>query len=230
MPEFLFMLTKDDSTVPDCLEIYDSVRDTDLRWVGFKDIGVPIETLRELTRRIHEDHRKVVLEIVSIDEASELQSLRAGIELKVDLLMGGTRPEAAVPLLEGKSIQYFPFPGRIVGHPSVLEGTLDEIAASAEHLTSHVGVDGLDLLAYRWGGDVPALISAVVAAARGPIVVAGSIVGEEQINVVANAGAWGFTIGGAVFDRVLVPNGSVRDQVDFALRLAEAAGESLVAK
>ena len=223
MAEFLFMLTKDDATVSDCLDVYDQVRDTDLRWVGFKDIGVPTETLRELARRIRADGRKVVLEIVSTDTAAELASVRAGVDLGVDLLMGGTQPDAALPLMKDTPIRYFPFPGQILGHPSVLKGTIESIAESARELKSRPGVAGLDLLAYRWDGDVPALISAVVRASLGPIVVAGSIVTSDQIRIVTDRGAWGFTIGGAVFDRLLVPGGSLRDQVAWALAEASAA-------
>src|SRR5450759_4841243 len=113
MAEFLFMLTKDDATVSDCLDVYNQVRDTDLRWVGFKDIGVPTKTLAELARRIRVDGRNVVLEIVSTDAAAEVASVRAGVELGVDLMMGGTQPDAALPLLKGKPIRYFPFPGEI---------------------------------------------------------------------------------------------------------------------
>ena len=223
MAEFLFMLTRNDATVPDCLAVYDQVRDTDLTWVGFKDVGVPVSTLRELLRRIRADGRKVVLEIVSVDAEAELASVRNGVDLGVDLLMGGTRADIAVPMIDGTGIWYFPFPGQIVGHPSVLEGTIDSISESARELTSAPGVGGLDLLAYRWRGDVPALISAVVAASSGPVVVAGSIVTAEQIGIVTRRGAWGFTIGGAVFDRVLVPDGSLRDQVAWALATASGA-------
>ena len=227
MAEFLFMLTKDDATVGDCLDVYDRVRETDLRWVGFKDIGVPVATLRELASRIRSDGRKVVLEIVSTDTAAELASVRAGVDLGVDLLMGGTQPDAALPLMKGTEIQYFPFPGQIEGHPSILKGTMDSIAESGRQLTSRPGVAGLDLLAYRWTGDVPALIGDVVDKSSGPVVVAGSIVTSDQIRIVTDRGAWGFTIGGAVFDRVLVPGGSLRDQVVWALSEAGAAEAAL---
>lgn len=226
MPEFLFMLTKDDATVADCLEVYDQVRESDVRWVGFKDIGVPTTTLRELTRQIRADGRSTVLEIVSIDADAEARSIRTGMELEVDLIMGGTRADLGTSMLDGTAIRYFPFPGHIVGHPSVLEGTVESIAESARQLSTTPGVHGLDLLAYRWQGDVEALIGAVVRASAGPVVVAGSVVTAEQIQVLARAGAWGFTIGGAVFDRLLVPSGSLRDQVEWAVAQGDAAGVS----
>ena len=227
MAEFIFMLTKDDTTVPDCVSVYEDIRITDLRWVGFKDIGVPLATLAELAKRMHDDGRSVVLEIVSIDEDAEIRSVEAGLQIGVDMLMGGTRPDRALPLLKGSDIRYCPFPGRIVGHPSVLEGTLEGIASSAAALTSHDGVHGVDLLAYRWTGDVPRLIAEVVKASQGPVIVAGSIESAGQIQLLTERRAWGFTIGGAVFDRALVPGGSIQEQVIAALDAAEAAEAAL---
>jgi hypothetical protein len=224
VPEFIFMLTKDDATVENALDVYESVRRTDLRWIGFKDVGVSEAVLHELARLMHADGRVVVLEIVSTDASAELESIRTGVRIGADVVMGGTNPEAALPLLAGRPLRYFPFPGRIVGHPSVLNGTIDEIAADARALTTRPGVHGLDLLAYRHPtADVPKLIGAVVRASAGPVVVAGSIESVDQIKTVAGCGAWGFTIGGAVFDRRLVPGGSVVDQVNEALRAASTA-------
>ncbi len=221
MAEFIFMLTKDDATVRDALDVYEQVRTTGLQWVGFKDIGVPAETLHELAGRMHSDNRTVVLEIVSTDPVAELRSVQVGIEIGADVIMGGTNPDAALPLLSGRPQRYFPFPGWVVDHPSILEGSIEEIAASAADLTSRPGVHGLDLLAYRHrSADIPTLIRAVVAASRGPVVVAGSIDTAEQIRVVSECGAWGFTIGGGVFDRVLVPSGTIRDQIEAALAVA----------
>lgn len=114
--------------------------------------------------------------------------------------MGGTRADDILPLLAGSSVQYFPFPGKIVGHPSVLEGSIDEIAASAKYLASHEGVHGLDLLAYRSPGDVKKLMAAVCAVTEKPIIMAGSIDTREQIAEVRKSGAAGFTIGTAALD------------------------------
>jgi hypothetical protein len=86
---------------------------------------------------------------------------------------GGTRVDDVLPILAGTSIRYFPFPGRICGHPSVLEGTIEEIVHSARELAARDGVHGLDLLAYRSKQDAPALMNAVCAAVPKPVLVAG---------------------------------------------------------
>jgi hypothetical protein len=220
MPEFIFMLTRDDVTVRDAIEVYASLRAVDLGWVGFKDIGQPREVLTELTRRIHDDGRSAVLEVVSIDRGSELASIETGLDIGVDLIMGGTRADDVLPLLRGRQVRYFPFPGRIVGHPSVLAGTPDEIVESAARLSGLPGVDGLDLLAYRHAGDVPALMRRVVAASSGPVVMAGSIDSPERIAAVASAGAWGFTIGSSIFDGSFAPGLSVPEAVEAVAALA----------
>ena len=225
MAEFIFMLTHHDATVPNALDVYDELRATELRHVGFKDIGLPTDVLAELARRMRADGRTVYLEVVSVSVEDELRSIGAAREIGVDVVMGGTHPDEALPLLAGSGLRYYPFPGRVVGHPSVLEGTAEEIAASAASMTARDGVHGLDLLAYRHAGDVPAIIRAVVEASAGPVVVAGSIDSAERIEAVTRLGAWGFTIGGAVFEGVLPAGPSVREQVEWTLACArEAAG------
>ena len=223
MAEFIFMFTHHDATVPDALAVYDELRHTGLRHVGFKDIGVSTATLTELCRRMHDDGRTVYLEVVSVTAEDELRSIAAAREIGVDVVMGGTHVDAALPVLEGSGLRYMPFPGRIVGHPSILEGTTDEIAASAAELTSRPGVFGLDLLAYRHVDPVEPIIDAVVRASAGPVVIAGSIDSAERIEAVTRLGAWGFTIGGAIFERGLPAGPSLTEQVDWTLRTAADA-------
>ena len=50
--DFIFMLTLGDQTVENCLEVFDSIVDTGLEHVGFKDVGVGRATLTELHDRI----------------------------------------------------------------------------------------------------------------------------------------------------------------------------------
>jgi hypothetical protein len=236
MIEFIFMLTRDDQTVPDALEVYDTVRDTELRYVGFKDIGLPPARLRELADAMRADGREVFLEVVSERAEDELRSVSAALEIGVDWLLGGTHPDEALSILDqvgppgtpGRP-RYCPFPGRVVDHPSILEGTLEEITESARSLTARPGVDGLDLLAYRWNGDVPSLVRSVVAASAGPIIAAGSVDSAERIQALADAGAWAYTIGGAIFERRLPAGPTVREQVEHALALTAATRREVVA-
>lgn len=229
MPEFVFMLTHHDRTVANCLEVYDDVRDLPVRYVGFKDVGVPPDTLRELTRRMHDDGREVMLEVVSERAEDELRSIATAADIGVDWVLGGTHPDEALAALDGAEVRYCPFPGTVVGHPSLLRGTIEDVASSARDLTARDGVHGLDLLAYRYDGDVEALVAAVVAASSGPVIAAGSVDSVERIRTLDRLGAWGFTIGGAVFEGRLPVGPSVREQVLAALAAAngDLAGEGV---
>lgn len=201
MPEFIFMLTRDDQTVPDALEVYRQVEDIPgLRYVGFKDIGLPVPQLKQLAEAIHRGGQTVMLEVVSLSEEDELTSARAAVEIGADYLLGGKRAEQVLSILASSGIKYFPFCGETVGHPTQLRGSMDEIVADAIRLAGIPGVDGLDLLAYRFDGDVARLVNAVAAAVSVPVIAAGSIDGFERIDAVSRADVWGFTVGSAIFE------------------------------
>lgn len=197
---FIFMLTRNDRTVPDAPQQLQTALSLGVRHIGFKDIGLPLEQLKGLDAAIKAGGATSYLEVVSLDRESEIVSAKAAAEIGVDVLLGGTRVDDVLPIIKGTGIQYFPFPGRITGHPSVLEGTIEEIVESAKTIAGRDGVHGLDLLAYRSAESVPELMKAVCAAVSKPVYIAGSIDTRERIAVVQSAGAAGFTIGTAALD------------------------------
>ncbi|MFB2866437.1 hypothetical protein [Aeromonas sp. MdU4] len=201
-PIFIFMLTRNDSTIPDALDKVKEVLSAGIKHIGFKDIGLPFEQLQALSKAIRDGGGTVYLEVVSLDEESEVNSAKIALDLEVDVLMGGTRPEKVLPIIKGTNIHYYPFAGKISGHPSVLEGSIDEIVINAQHNANLEGVSGLDLLAYRFKGDVPALIKNVCSAVNKPIYIAGSIDSKERIEAVVKGNAVGFTVGTAALDEV----------------------------
>ena len=197
---FIFMLTRRDRTVEDAESILATALDAGLRHIGFKDVGLPFDRLKKLNAAIKKGGATSYLEVVSLDDDSEAASARAAVEIGVDILLGGTRADLVLPILAGSGVQYFPFPGHIVGHPSVLKGSIDDIVASARELTARDGVHGLDLLAYRSRQNVSELMRAVCSATDKPVIMAGSIDGPQRIRAVQEAGAAGFTIGTAALD------------------------------
>ncbi len=200
--DFILMLTSQDRTIPDARTRLDEALEGGVRHIGFKDIGLPFDELRDLARAIRAAGGRSYLEVVSLDAESELASARAAVDLDVDCLLGGTRADLVTDVTRDHPLRYYPFPGRITGHPSVLEGPASEIVASAARLADLEHVHGLDLLAYRFDGDVPALMAQVCAAVAKPVIVAGSIDSAARVDAVAQAGAAGFTVGTAAFDGV----------------------------
>jgi hypothetical protein len=110
-----------------------------------------------------------------------------------------------------------------MGHPAELHGELDAIVAQAVEVSQHPGVDGINLLAYRWtGGDGAELAAAVADAIDVPLLAAGSVDSIERINALSAAGAWGFTIGGAALTRAIVPGASFEAQLEAILQASSA--------
>ena len=230
MAHFVFMLTHGDRTVDHAAEIVPTLVDTGLRYIGFKDVGADLARQRELTSLAHDAGFEVMLEVVSTSKEDELSSLRSAAQAGVDWVLGGTHAADGAGILPDAA-RYCPFPGRVVDHPSVLLGAIDEIAADAERLTGLDHVAGLDLLAYRHPtADIDALIRQVVRRSSGPVIVAGSIASIDRVRAVTDAGAWGYTIGSAIFDGLLPGAPSVADQVRCVLeetaQTLDASGET----
>lgn len=199
--DFIFMLTKDDQTISDARDYVKEIAAGGVKHMGFKDIGLPTNELKLLAEDLRKEGVKVYLEVVSLDAESEKQSAKVAIDLNVDYLLGGTRPELIAPIVKDHALKYYPFVGKIEDHPSILTGTIADISAHAEQITAIDGVDGLDLLAYRFTGEnIPLLIQEVCKSSKKPVIVAGSIDRRERINVVKTTGAAGFTVGTAAFD------------------------------
>jgi DNA-binding NarL/FixJ family response regulator len=223
---FIFMATSHDRTTPDARALIDAALALGVENIGFKDIGLPRAELGELARAIRAGGARVFFEVVSLDADQELRSARAAADFGVDWLLGGTRADEVAPIAKAAGIAYAPFPGEIVGHPSVLEGTIPGIVDSARALCAIDGVAGLDLLAYRRAGDGRALTRAVVAAVDKPVIVAGSIRDPDRIEAVLASGAAGFTIGSAaIAGEFPAPSRDFADQIGAIQRAAGRGSE-----
>ncbi|WP_370286135.1 hypothetical protein [Pseudooceanicola nanhaiensis] len=224
---FIFMLTRNDRTVEEAEAHLDVALEAGVRHIGFKDVGLPEARLTALRDRIAGAGGTCYLEVVSEDRESEIASARAALRIGVDVLLGGTRGREVAPIVAGSGLRYMPFPGRVAGIPSVLHGPAEAIVASAVELAGLDGVDGLDLLAWRYTGEVEALIARVAGAVGKPVVVAGSVVKPAQIAALCSAGAWGFTIGTAALDGVFpAREPGLAGQLAAILAAEEAAGFS----
>jgi hypothetical protein len=224
--DFIFMLTRQDRTVEDCLEVLALIRPLRLRHIGFKDVGVSPPILAKLADGIRALGATSYMEVVSPEPSDCLRSARMARKLGVDRLLGGTQVDEILEVLSGSHTSYFPFPGRPMGHPTKLGGKPEEIEAHCRSFVAK-GCPGADLLAYR-ATEADALD--LVAASRrglgrqGYLIVAGSVNSRERIRALKTAGADAFTIGSAVFDGSFCPGkGSILSQLKDVL---EACAEA----
>ncbi len=209
-PEFILMLTHNDSTVKDALNIFRECKDAPVMHWGFKDVGLPPEEMKTLVREMKAAGKTTYLEVVSLSEEEGSRGAQIAVDAGFDILMGTVFFDSILEYLKDKPIKYYPFPGHIYSHPSILDGTIEDIVAHARFLESK-GVQGMDLLSYRYVGDASLLLREVVKATSVPIVSAGSIESYKRLAEVWQAGAWGFTIGSALFEKKFIPDGSFLD-------------------
>lgn len=228
--DFIFMLTRGDRTIEDCLDLIEQIRPIGIRHIGFKDVGAAPATLKSLVKAIHGMGATSYMEVVSTTPEQCMESVRVARDLGVNRLLGGTQAREIVAILEGSDTSYYPFPGRPFGHPTKLGGSPGEVEAQCREFAA-TGCAGCDVLAYRATEADP--IELVKAARRGLgpdkyLIVAGAITSAAQISAIAAAGADAFTIGSAILDSSYLPgNRSVPAQLKAVLADCETASHAV---
>ncbi|HEY1549571.1 MAG TPA: hypothetical protein VGG28_17205 [Kofleriaceae bacterium] len=213
--DFVFMLTRADQTVPDCLRVLDEIRPVGLRHIGFKDVGVPPDVLRQLVANIRAQGATTYMEVVSTSVEACLNSARIARDIGVERLLGGTQVDEVLEIVAGSATTYHPFPGKPIGHPTKLGGSPADVEADCKRFAAK-GCAGVDLLAYRaTQADPIELVRAARRGTPGYLLVAGSVATPLQIRALKAAGADAFTVGSAAFDGSFAPTlGSLRSQLE----------------
>ena len=197
--ELIAMLTYNDKTVPDAPEIFEICKDSDVKYWGFKEDGLPLDKMKKLFGSIKACGKTAVLEVVAYTEELCMQGAQMAVDCGCDILMGTFFFDSINELCKKHGIRYMPFVGDVCGRPSVLEGDIDQIIAQAESYIEK-GAYGIDLLAYRYTGDCGELIRRFVSEVDAPVCIAGSVNSYERIDEIKKASPWAFTIGSAFFD------------------------------
>ncbi|MDH5375134.1 MAG: hypothetical protein OEW95_04895 [Candidatus Bathyarchaeota archaeon] len=222
MTEFIFMLTHHDVTIPNALEVFEEIKDTGLKFIGCKDIGLPIEKLQELFRKMKNADMTTFIEVVSNDEEKHFMGVEKAIRVGADYLIGGmprfTRKTLKYLKEKKANLKFFPYIGKVIGHPCVLDGSVDEIVNNGVEF-GKMGIHGINLLLYRYTGNVNLLLDRTIDTLKIPLIVAGSIDDFEKIGQMKRKNVWAFTIGGAVLEKKFVPEKNIKEQVTAVLNL-----------
>lgn len=211
-PKLITMLTYNDETVKNAFEVFAQCADLPCELWGFKDVGLPKDQMKALVRHMKSSGKTTFLEVVSLSEQECMDGARLAVECGFDYLMGTVFYDSVFGFMKGQPIKFFPFCGKVHGHPSILDGTVQEIVADGRRMAA-LGVDGFDLLAYRYTGDAEAMTAEFLRQVKVPLVMAGSIDGFSRLDAVKGLNPWAFTIGSAFFDKKFVPGGSFREQM-----------------
>ena len=199
VPQLVVMLTHNDRTVPDAVEIFEQAQDAPAKFWGFKEEGLPLPKMKELVRKIKEAGKTAFLEVVAYTEAECLDGAKIGAECGFDILMGTLYFDSVRDLAKNAGLKYMPFVGEITGRPSILQGTAEGMVKEAKAYLEK-GADGFDLLAYRFTGDPEKLAAEFVKSVPAPVCIAGSIQSYARLDKMKEIAPWSFTIGGAFFE------------------------------
>jgi len=213
VPKLITMLTYNDETVKDALEVFNRCANLPCEYWGFKDVGLPQDQMKQLVDRMKEKGKKTFLEVVSLTEEECMAGARVAVECQFDYLMGTVFYQSVYDYLKKEKKKYFPFCGRVTGHPSIVEGTIQDAIDDGKKMEK-LGVDGFDLLAYRFIGDQEHLAKEFIKSVNVPVVIAGSIDSFARLDKMIELKTWAFTIGTALFEKKFVPNGTFGQQIE----------------
>lgn len=201
VPELIVMLTHNDKTVADAIEVFEAAKDAPAKFWGFKEIGIPVDKMKLLVKKMKAAGKTTFLEVVAYTEEECIEGAKIGAECGFDILMGTMYFDSIRKIALDSGMKYMPFVGKISGRPSILEGTIEGMIDEANNLVDKKGIKGFDLLGYRFTGDAVKLNADFVKNVRGDVCLAGSVSSFERLDEVKATGAWAFTIGGAFFEK-----------------------------
>lgn len=197
--ELIVMLTWHDVTVENSMEIFREAKDAPARYWGFKDVGLPVEKMKELVRYMKESGKTTFMECLAHTEEETERGLRTALTCGFDVLLGAHYFPETEKIAAENGLKHLPFIGNRANH--ALYGKVEEIAAEAAYVCRQ-GVYGINLSGYRYqDGDPEELIRAVNSAIEKPLSIAGSVNTWEQIDFLKANDVRAFTIGGAFFEK-----------------------------
>lgn len=213
MTDAIIMLTLNDKTLTNAREMFHQMKDSKVKYFGFKDIGIPYPEMKILAHDIKENGKELFFEIVSATKEDTLRGAQRAIELGVDYLIGGKYVEEVLSVVKDKAMKYYPYVGEIIGHPCKLGGTQQEMIDEIDAYKK-LGVDGVNVLAYRYIHNADLLIEELAEKSSLPLLMAGSVDSKERIDFLKNKNIDLFTMGTALFENQLVDSDSLQNQLD----------------
>ena len=140
------MLTRNDVTVPNALEVVKTNSHAKAEYWGFKDVGVTFEQGEELIQAMQAAGKHVAIEPLTFDEEAANKWADIAVKYHIDAFLGRFFPSVSKKLNDA-GILYFPPFGRRDANERLL-GTIDEIKNEAINLLNQ-GSSGIRMSAYR---------------------------------------------------------------------------------
>lgn len=195
----IVMLTHHDKTVNNALEVFEKSKNSKARIWGMKEEPLSVFEMKNIFARMKACGKITVLETVAYTEHQCMEGAKKAVECGCDILMGTKFFDSVNQFCAQHHLKYMPFVGEVSERPSVLSGSVESIIAEAKMCISK-GVYGIDLLSYRYVGDIEELNRRFLSEIHAPVCIAGSIHSFERLDALKAVKPWAFTIGGAFFE------------------------------
>ena len=88
LEKIIIMLTHNDKTVPDAIEIFEENKDLPIQYWGFKDVGMEPAKMKVLCDKMHEAGKTAFLEVVSYSEEECMRGAKLAVDCGFDYLLG----------------------------------------------------------------------------------------------------------------------------------------------
>ena len=106
--QIIIMLTHNDRTVPNALEVFESCKDLPVKFWGFKDVGLPKDQMRQLIGAMKAAGKTTFLEVVSYSEEECMAGAKLAVEMGFDYLMGTVYHQSVFEYLATQKISFLP--------------------------------------------------------------------------------------------------------------------------
>lgn len=206
------MLTHNDYTVKNAINIFEECKHLPVNYWGAKEQGISPQELKALFFAFKENKKTTMLEVVAYNEKECLDGARLASECGCDILLGTVFFDSVYKVCRDNNIKYMPFVGDVSGRPSVLEGTAAAMLSQTEQLKAK-GVYGVDLLGYRYSGSCYELCRSLLKGSSLPLCLAGSINTVQRLDEVISLKPDFFTVGSAFFENAF--GDSIPGQIQF---------------
>lgn len=222
MIDLIVMLTKNDKTIKDAMSVFCSAKNSKAKYFGFKEEGLGLGQLKELSSAIKQSGKIPVLEAVVYDEKNALKSVQIAKELGCEALLGTCFFDSVFGLCRDFGLEYYPYVGKVEERPSVLNGSMEDISNHCYEVLQK-GVKGINLLAFRHESIDGALLLEEVASkmldflssknyTSLPLCIAGSVDSYEKLSLIKRLKPRFFTIGTAFFENKFA--NTLQEQID----------------
>ena len=214
----LSMLTNNDATVENALEIFESNKNSKTKYWGFKDVGISEENAIVLVQAMKRAGKITIYEPLVEDEKESLKAAQFAIDHEFDYLIGNVFHQSVSDLVKNSPVKYFPTCGKRSGTPRMLYGTVDSIVEDAKRIM-HCGADGVCLSVYRYvDGEPEDMAKRFVKELDAPFMITGSINNDHRLDFMKELQPFAFTIGSALFDdSSFGGNNTIAEKLDYAV-------------